>query len=282
MATANSGVFSLMVSYEWTLKNVGGDFKTFATKMILFRGERVFRVGLQNLNQPILVFIAINLNKIGMKVQEVTYSYGPEDATETTAGSCQIINMQKSGDDINLQLFTSNLSKRIAGNGKFAFQIFIEGSVNTYSYQLSDRLLKDQLWAAVLKNQQWADVELLVKGKKFSAHKAVLAARSPVFAAEFAKDDSEETIPYRVEISGVDPSTAEQFLHFLYTGEPIKPILGNEELLKLADTYQLTTLANLCRIALKKVDPQQAVNIVSTLQLNAADSAVMSSLSINK
>jgi ATP-dependent RNA circularization protein (DNA/RNA ligase family) len=66
----------------------------------------------------------------------------------------------------------------------------------------------------------------------------------------------------------VDPSTVEQFLYFIYTGETMGT-LANEELLKLADKYQLTTLTNLCQLALKKVEPFQMVNLVKNLNKEA-------------
>jgi hypothetical protein len=50
---------------------------------------------------------------------------------------------------------------------------------------------------------------------------------------------------YRIRLEDVNPSTVEKFLHFIldfiYTGE-FTSTLANQELLKLAEYYQLTTL----------------------------------------
>jgi hypothetical protein len=123
-----------------------------------------------------------------------------------------------------------------------------------------------------------------VKDKTFSAHKAILAARSPVFAAEFTKEQTmgdasshqnepklkkrkRNNGPHQIQIDGVAPTTFEQFLHFIYTGESISSF-ANEELLKLADDYQLATLAGLCRTALNKIETTQMLNLMNNLHSN--------------
>jgi hypothetical protein len=122
------------------------------------------------------------------------------------------------------------------------FRIFLDGSVPDYSYSLSDRLAKDQLWAAG-KSQNGADVEIGVKGQKLFAHKAVLAARSAVISTEFTSGQPEGTASvstnglHQIQIDHVEPSTVEQFLYFIYTGESMETF-SNEELLELADNYE--------------------------------------------
>ena len=73
MATQNSGKSILIVPYEWKLENVEKDFKTIVSNMILFRGEKVFRAALKKSDkeQWTLVFLAINLNKIGLQASDV-------------------------------------------------------------------------------------------------------------------------------------------------------------------------------------------------------------------
>ncbi len=123
------------------------------------------------------------------------------------------------GDGGSLQLFKTRLDKKIVGNYTFAFRICIEGNVPGYSYRLSDRLAKDQLWAALKSQQNLADVELIVKDKTFFVHKAILAARSYLFADEFEKKQPGRNGLQQIRIDGVEPSTVENFLHFIYTGE---------------------------------------------------------------
>ena len=59
-----------------------------------------------------------------------------------------------------------------------------------------------------------------------------------------------------------------EFLQFAYTGEPMMPLLANENLLKLAERYQLKTLENLCRVALLEVSGEQMVSFVANLRIN--------------
>jgi speckle-type POZ protein len=234
------GTPKLIVLYEWSFECEEEEQATIASKMILFRGEKIFRVGLKNYaKEHILFFMAIDLGKIGMKVESVSFGFqdnGPVAMMEILS--------QNLGDEGSLQLFTLTYLKQIVGNHTYEFRICIEGTDSGYSYQLSDRLAKDQLWAALKNQQNLPDVEFLVKDKTFPAHKSILAARSQVLADEFEKEQLAKDVPHQIRIeTGTEPSTVENFLHFVYTGEPMGTF-ADEELLKLADHYQLTTLVN--------------------------------------
>ncbi len=241
---------------------------TIASKMILFRGERVFRVGLKNhaLN-PVLFFMAIDLGKIGMRVEDVKYgikSIGLSPAT------MKEMTKEDIGDNGNLQLFTIDLDKMVTGQRTFLFRICIVGADYGFSYQRCDRLAKDQLWNGLKNQPNLADVEFIVKDKIFPAHKSILAARSPVFATEFKEVQPVNDVPHHIRIDGVEPSTFVNFLHFVYTGEPMGT-LADKELLKLADHYQLTTLTSLCKVALKKMDAIQMAKVRKRLNNNAEE-----------
>jgi hypothetical protein len=259
----------MIVQYEWILENVEEQTAiTIASKMISFRGEKVFRVGLKNyVVDPVLFLVAIDLGKIGMKVKDVKYGIqgsgiGPEKMT--------CIYEEVIGDEGSLQLFTIDLAEKFLGNYTFSFRICIEGTDSHYSYQLSDRLAKDQLWAALKNQRNLADVEFIVKNKTFPVHKAILAARSPVFADEFEKKQPGKGGPLQIRIDYVEPSTFVNFLHFIYTGEP-KGTLEDEDLLKLAESYRLATLASLCKFALQKVNAFQITNIMKNLNSNTEE-----------
>jgi speckle-type POZ protein len=251
----------MIVPYQWILNVVEEEPKTIASKMIIFRGERVFRVGLKNHAQsPILLFLAADLNKIGMRVEDVMY--GVEDADTCPATMTQMKREDKIGIDGSLQLFTIKLVEMVTGQRTFVFRICIKGNVPGYSYRLSDRLGKDQLWAAK-DNPNLADVEFIVKGQKLLANKSILAARSHVFAAELTKEQPVREGRHQIRIDGVEPSTVEQFLHFIYTGEPMSS-LANEQRLMLAEKYGLTTLIKLCQVALKKIETKQMMNFLDS------------------
>jgi speckle-type POZ protein len=253
----------MILPYEWILENVGQEPMTIASKMILFRGQKVFRVGLKNhALDPVLFLVAIDLNKMGMKVEDVKCGIQGSGLSPATM-------MEMTQEDLNdegsLQLFTGTLNEKIVGNRKVMFRICIGDIDSGYSYQLSDRLAKDQLWAALRSLQNMADIELIVKDKTFPVHKAILAARSPVFAAEFERIQLD--VPQQIRIDGVEPSIVEKFLHFIYTGEPIGT-LEDEVLLKLAEHYKLATLADLCFDALKTIDALQIASILKRLNDN--------------
>ncbi|EFX82558.1 hypothetical protein DAPPUDRAFT_223609 [Daphnia pulex] len=268
MASKMSGTPKMIVPYEWILENVGEEPVTMASKMILFRGERVFRVGLKNhAESAILFFVAINLSKIGLKVEDVTYQIQGSGTT----GPVTMEQMKKEniGDGGSLQLLKTRLGKKIVGNCTFSFRIVLEGvipccSTYGYSYKLCDRLVKEQFWNAIKNQQNLADVEVIVKDKTFFVHKAILAARSRVFAVEFTKKQPGKDGNHQVRLDGVDPSTVAKFLYFVYTGEPMG-MLADEELLKLASKYGLLALAGLCQVALKKIEPTQMAKLMESL-----------------
>lgn len=73
------------------------------------------------------------------------------------------------------------------------------------------------MWAAVTEGQL-TDTEFVVGDRIFAAHRAVVAARSPVFAAMFGTD-MKESRGRQVDIEDIDARTFEEFLYFLYTGQ---------------------------------------------------------------
>ena len=264
----SAGKLVMVVQYQWIVENIEEEAKTISSKMIMFRGAKVFRIGLKNRapsenGNPVLFFMTIDANKIGLKVKEVVY-YAMQDADR-----CRTMTQMKKeliGGDGNLQLFTYDLSQMVVGSATFTFRIYVQGNLTDFSYQLTDQLVKNQLWDASETCQHWVDVECVVKDKKFGVHKAILAARSRVFAAELMKERPERDGLLKIQIDGVDPSSIEQFLHFVYTGEVMSTsTLVNEELLKLADRFKVTTLASMCRKAQKTTDALQMTNVVSTL-----------------
>lgn len=79
-----------------------------------------------------------------------------------------------------------------------------------------------------------SDVSLLADGQEYKAHKAILAARSPVFGAMF-EHEMEERKNGRVEIPDVDSDVFREMLQFIYTGKTNKLDQMAAELLAAAD-----------------------------------------------
>ncbi|CAN6163137.1 unnamed protein product [Urochloa humidicola] len=96
-----------------------------------------------------------------------------------------------------------------------------------------------------------ADVTLVVSGESFTAHKAILASRSPVFMAEFFGHMKEKRSP-RVEIKGMEAAVFRAMIHFIYTDsapELDQPEDGTaiaQHLLVAADMYGIDRLKLIC------------------------------------
>ena len=74
--------------------------------------------------------------------------------------------------------------------------------------------------STLFKTELLADVTLCVADKQFKAHRAILSARSPVFAAMFANHAAACTgLEHKVTITDMEkPDVFEQLLHFIYRG----------------------------------------------------------------
>lgn len=94
-------------------------------------------------------------------------------------------------------------------------------------------------------SEECTDVTLKVKEKKFSAHKAVLVARSPVFAAMFKNEMSEKKTGF-VNISDCDVEAFNVFLLFLYSGNLDLKKCNVCHLYKISDKYDVSKLKLIC------------------------------------
>ncbi|XP_058509562.1 speckle-type POZ protein isoform X2 [Solea solea] len=109
------------------------------------------------------------------------------------------------------------------------------------------RLAKElgDLW----ENSRFTDCSLCVAGQKFQAHKAILAARSPVFSAMF-EHEMEESKKNRVEINDMEPDVFKEMMCFIYTGKAPNLDKMADDLLAAADKYALERLRVMCEDAL--------------------------------
>eukprot|EP00262_Sarcandra_glabra_P003803 TRINITY_DN1460_c0_g1_i1.p1 TRINITY_DN1460_c0_g1~~TRINITY_DN1460_c0_g1_i1.p1 ORF type:complete len:403 (-),score=55.34 TRINITY_DN1460_c0_g1_i1:607-1815(-) len=111
----------------------------------------------------------------------------------------------------------------------------------------------------LLENQEGSDVVFDVAGEKFHAHKLVLAARSPMFRAEFF--DGLEEDKHEIVVTDLEPKVFKAMLHFIYrdtlmgdeelvassssSGSSVSDSLS-EKLLSAADKYGLGRLKLMC------------------------------------
>jgi speckle-type POZ protein len=110
------------------------------------------------------------------------------------------------------------------------------------------RLVQD--FGCLLDNKNNADVYFSFEDVEIGAHKTILAARSPVFAAMF-QHDMQENKANKVKITDISSAVFGQTLHFIYTGQcKLKGIA--EELFFVADKYQIEGLKQMCENHLHK------------------------------
>lgn len=119
---------------------------------------------------------------------------------------------------------------------------------NSKDASLPKSTLADNL-ASLLQNDQFADLTITVGSETFRAHKAILGARSTVFAAMF-QHDMQESQRNKVTIKDMKPKVFREVLRFIYTDKAEGMEQMACELLAAADKYDLDRLKVMCEIAL--------------------------------
>jgi len=119
----------------------------------------------------------------------------------------------------------------------------------------------DQDLARMLKDGEGADVTFDVDGKLFSAHRCLLAARSPVFKA-LLFGPMKANAAQHIKIDDIEPAIFEAFLHFIYTdsipppgeadcgGGAQQDLETSQHLLAAADQYGVDRLRLMCEARL--------------------------------
>ncbi|XP_052166343.1 BTB/POZ and MATH domain-containing protein 3-like [Oryza glaberrima] len=112
-------------------------------------------------------------------------------------------------------------------------------------------------------------VSFVVGGETFPAHRAVLAARSPVFRAELLGPMAEAKMS-RITIHDVEPVTFRAMLRFIYTDElEEKDSMATDllqNLVAVADRYDLSRLKLMCA---QKLWEKVSVENVATMLIYA-------------
>ncbi|KAK7796393.1 hypothetical protein U0070_011754 [Myodes glareolus] len=123
-----------------------------------------------------------------------------------------------------------------------------------------------ELW----ENSSFTDCCLVVDGQEFQAHKAILAACSPVFRAMF-EHDMEESRNNRIEIHDLEPEVFKAMMGFIYTGK--EPDLHNmaDAVLAGADRYGLEHLKVMCeRVLCRDLFVENAAHTLFLADLHSA------------
>ncbi|KAM0905552.1 hypothetical protein ACQ4PT_017302 [Festuca glaucescens] len=140
----------------------------------------------------------------------------------------------------------------------------------TVEVQIPPSNLSDNL-GKLLETGDKADVEFIVKGEVFPAHKIVLAMRSPVFNAELYGPMRDQT-SRKITVEDMQPAVFKALLHFIYTDSlpSVEDLDGDENkemvkhLLVAADRYALERLKFICEgILCKSLDVESVATMLA-------------------
>jgi speckle-type POZ protein len=109
------------------------------------------------------------------------------------------------------------------------------------------------------------DVTFNIRGRKFGAHKAILAMGSPVFAAMFTHP-TKEMLSGEVEVEDVDPDVFQEVLRYMYTGSPQSTAMDTMALglLAAAEKYLLDQLKTRCESHLiRKMSAKNCLDLLT-------------------
>lgn len=93
--------------------------------------------------------------------------------------------------------------------------------------------------------QQLCDVTLSVEGKNFSCHRSVLSACSDYFRAMFT-GNMMEAQQDTVTLQGIDATSMESVLQYMYTGEALMTLDNVQNVLSASNLFQLKQLHEGC------------------------------------
>jgi hypothetical protein len=152
---------------------------------------------------------------------------------------------------------------------QFDFDIKVVSTIDNSYYAMMDKHWFKNLWVAATK-QKFTDVEILLGSvKMMEAHRVILSARSPVLNETLSKISNtagKSIVTFGVEF---DENVVYCFLNFLYTGRLEWSPEWNAKVMqlsKLAATYEVETLKNICHpLSASPPDAEQVTNFLLEL-----------------
>lgn len=136
-------------------------------------------------------------------------------------------------------------------------------------FKISECRLADDM-NGLFENQAFSDVTLVCGKREFKMHKAILAARSCVFAAMF-EHRMLEGQSNRVHVTDLDEEVLQELLRFIYTGQTLCIERMSDLLLAASDKYALDRLKALCEEALcSNLDVENVADTLILADLHSA------------
>lgn len=146
----------------------------------------------------------------------------------------------------------------------------VSGQMNSVQFKVPKCKLSQDL-GDLLEDEKLTDVALAIGNKEFRAHKAILAARSPVFAAMFEHNMKERRLN-KVVITDVTDDVFREMLRFIYTGKVQNLPNMADTLLAAADKYDLERLKIMCEEALcTNLSVENAATVLILADLHNAE-----------
>uniref|UniRef100_A0A914W4P9 BTB domain-containing protein n=1 Tax=Plectus sambesii TaxID=2011161 RepID=A0A914W4P9_9BILA len=105
---------------------------------------------------------------------------------------------------------------------------------------------------SLLDSKEHADITLVIGRRTFRCHKAILSARSPVFAAMWGHQENQEVQTGEANLEDVTSEAVSAMLEFIYTDRCSEIATRAGEILAAADKYCLDRLKSMCEQALIK------------------------------
>uniref|UniRef100_A0A914YMY6 Uncharacterized protein n=1 Tax=Panagrolaimus superbus TaxID=310955 RepID=A0A914YMY6_9BILA len=115
----------------------------------------------------------------------------------------------------------------------------------------SEKILSSNM-LTLLEEEKHSDFAIRAGKMEFKVHKAILAARSPVFSAMLDHENTEESRTGIMNITDVDGPVIKEMLKYLYSGYYSEDLDLAEDLLIAADKYRLDELKQNCERTLMK------------------------------
>ncbi|XP_065223533.1 speckle-type POZ protein-like [Planococcus citri] len=107
---------------------------------------------------------------------------------------------------------------------------------------------------SMLENPKFADVVFITNGSSYPAHKNILSARSPIFAAMFRRKDSknEKLKKIRINVTSMNEKVLRAMLRYIYTGKCEQLGELTDRLFEAATKYGVNGLRETCEQAHNK------------------------------
>lgn len=147
-------------------------------------------------------------------------------------------------------------------------QVVVSGRSSNVQVQIPEELVQN--FAALIGDPEFSDITLAVGGKEVHGHKAILAARSVVFAAMFSHL-MKESVHNRVVIEDIGYEVFEEMLKYIYTGQSPNMEKMADELLAAANKYYLSGLKAMCEVFLcSTVSVENATDLLLLADMHSA------------